>query len=158
MGHPTNITLRTAPEYRRILCYEWAGAVALIALMILIDPWLPPSADRPTLSERVTVTTTLLSVLLIAQTFATYNYRLVLDETGLHRRRFGVWDHWPWSDFESGLVEQDALGQFVNHARRWGTRTLGFPHAAEPVALAIKRQCLVKWNPPPGRMTTGAPA
>ncbi|MHB1157878.1 MAG: hypothetical protein ACYC26_13705 [Phycisphaerales bacterium] len=149
MEHPTNITFRISAEYRRILWYEWAGAVALIVLMIAFDPRLPPSADRPPLSERVTVVAVLLSVGLIAQTFATYSYRLVLNETGIHRRRFGLWDHWPWSDFENGLVEQDALGQFVNRARRWGTRTLGFPYAAEPVALTIKQQCLAKWNPPP---------
>ena len=91
-----------------------------------------------------------LAVVLYGVTFLVFHWRLRIDSLGIHRRRFILWDHWSWDDFENGRVEATSNRyEFLASSRSMLLRKLSFGYASvkdiEYLCACIKRH----WKQPP---------
>ena len=84
-------------EFRRCAVYVLIGAVVLAVIRWAIRDLLPTAASEPW------STLVPCSLPALAAT-AVLRWRLRVDSSGIARRRFMLWDLWPWQAFEQGKV------------------------------------------------------
>jgi hypothetical protein len=82
-------------------------------------------------------------------------WRLRIDDEGVARRRAFVWDFWPWSDFEAGLVYkvESARGRrrtYYDPGRPRGFRKLGLESMEDRDQVEAVRAINQRHRLPPG--------
>jgi hypothetical protein len=117
------IFFHLAPEYRRcgiILVFGYALLAAACIGSQLTDfgsGW-----------DWVLRVILLFSPMLLGALFC-YRLKLRIDERGLWRRRFIIWDLWSWESFSGGLIKHGTrLNSFIFPSKFWMNRNLSLEH------------------------------
>jgi hypothetical protein len=136
---------RLDPEYRRCCWYAIFGAIIAVAVF----SWAVQFAPRQNLADKVTVFLMLTAVATAA--FLTSQWRLLLDEHGITRKRCFLRDRWSWDDFASGLIQKRGGCTLVDSTRPWWRRklNLGFLAGDEIEILLAAINEHYKIPPPP---------
>jgi hypothetical protein len=78
------------------------------------------------------------------------HWLLRVDGAGIARRRYFVWDLWPWQAFQDGLVQpQNSLFRYRRPAQRWWRRTLSFEFLDDTDKEVLKELVRRMLVPPP---------
>jgi len=92
------------------------------------------------------------ALILLVMVIALFRWRMRLDETGVSRRRLWGWDHWPWEEFEKGLLTYSSAG-FASTQRPWWRNELSFELLGEEDRKFVQGVCKKFFQPkdqPPG--------
>ncbi len=139
---------RVSRQNRRLSIVYLVGGISVIVTLLVARGYIRP--DTPIDGG----TYIFLSLIFVGLPFGylvvTFSWRLRLTKQGISRRRWFVWDHWPWEAFENGDIHRvDGSFSFEWRSQPCWRRTLSFVAIEASDRKLIRELCDRFWKAPP---------
>lgn len=144
---------RLAPWSIRSAWWCAIGVLLLFPCCVALEYALPLDYTKRSFSETVLSVFFRLSPFLLASGILVamaQRWRLRVDDSGLHRRRFLRWDTWLWDDFRRGLIGRGAgVGMYIDDRKPWHRRRFTVGYLAIDDRETVAALCLSRSTPHP---------